>query len=126
MNDLGIMVDISHVSDKTFYDVIAATRTPVIASHSSCKVFANMPRNMTDDMISALAKNGGVIHINFHEGFLDQAYVDARAKCQAEFDKQEADANAKFKDDPAGLAREMRRITALQEERLPRPGVAKV
>jgi membrane dipeptidase len=71
MNRLGMMVDISHVSDKTFYDVLAASTAPVIASHSSCRALAGVPRNMTDDMLRALAKNGGVVHINFFEGFLD-------------------------------------------------------
>ena len=60
MNRLGMMVDISHVADKTFYDALALTKAPVIASHSSCRAIANHPRNMTDDMMRALAKNGGV------------------------------------------------------------------
>jgi len=72
MNRLGMIVDISHVSDKTFYDTLAVTTKPVIASHSSCRALSEVPRNMTDDMIRALAKNGGVIAINFGEGFLNQ------------------------------------------------------
>ncbi len=71
MNRLGMMVDVSHVSDKTFYDAIAVSTKPVIASHSSCRALSDVPRNMTDDMIRALAKNGGVIGINFGEGFLN-------------------------------------------------------
>jgi len=71
MNRLGMLVDVSHVSDKTFYDVLAVTSKPVIASHSSCRAISGVPRNMTDDMIRALAKNGGVIGINFGEGFLN-------------------------------------------------------
>jgi len=71
MNRLGMIVDISHVSDKTFYDALAVTTKPVIASHSSCRALSDVPRNMTDDMIRALAKNGGVIAINFGEGFLN-------------------------------------------------------
>jgi membrane dipeptidase len=71
MNRLGMIVDISHVSDKTFYDVLSVTTKPVIASHSSCRAISDVPRNMTDDMIRALAKNGGVIGINFGEGFLN-------------------------------------------------------
>src|SRR5439155_16287345 len=71
MNRLGMIVDISHVSDKTFYDVLSVTAKPVIASHSSCRELSDVPRNMTDDMIRALAKNGGVIGINFGEGFLN-------------------------------------------------------
>jgi membrane dipeptidase len=70
MNRLGIMVDISHVSDSTFYDVMKLTKTPVIASHSSCRALCDVPRNMTDDMIKALAKNGGVIQINFVPSFV--------------------------------------------------------
>ncbi len=71
MNRIGVIVDISHVSDKTFFDVLAVTRKPVIASHSSCRALANIPRNMTDDMLRALAKNGGVAGINFGAGFLN-------------------------------------------------------
>jgi membrane dipeptidase len=70
MNRLGMMVDISHVSDSTFYQVIRLTKAPVIASHSSCRAIADVPRNMTDDMIRTLAKNGGVIHINFVPAFV--------------------------------------------------------
>jgi membrane dipeptidase len=72
MNRLGMIVDISHVSDKTFYDAVAVSTKPVIASHSSCRALADVPRNMTDDMLRALAKNGGVIGINFAPGFLNR------------------------------------------------------
>lgn len=72
MNRVGIMVDISHVSDSTFFDVIKLTTLPVIASHSSCRAFTpDFQRNMNDDMIKALGKNGGVIQINFGSAFLD-------------------------------------------------------
>lgn len=77
MNRLGMMVDISHVSDKTFYDTLEASRAPLIASHSSCRALSNIPRNMSDDMIRALAKNGGVIQINFGSDFLSQKAADA-------------------------------------------------
>jgi membrane dipeptidase len=72
MNRLGLMVDVSHVSDSTFYQVIALSRAPVIASHSSCRAFTpDWERNMSDEMIRALARNGGVIQINFGSSFLD-------------------------------------------------------
>jgi membrane dipeptidase len=71
MNRLGMIVDVSHVSDKTFYDVLAVSTQPVIASHSSCRAISDVPRNLTDDMLRALAKNGGVAGINFGEGFLN-------------------------------------------------------
>jgi membrane dipeptidase len=70
MNRLGMIVDISHVSDKTFYGALEASRAPVFASHSSCRALADVPRNMTDDMIRALGKKQGVIQINFNCGFL--------------------------------------------------------
>lgn len=77
MNELGIMIDISHVSDSTFYQVIRMTKAPVIASHSSCRYFTpGFERNMSDEMIKALAKNGGVIQITLGSSFLDQHYRD--------------------------------------------------
>ncbi|HTU32351.1 MAG TPA: dipeptidase [Candidatus Acidoferrum sp.] len=85
MNRDGIMVDISHVSDKTFYDALAVSQAPLIASHSSCRALCNAPRNMTDDMIRALAAKGGVIQINYHVGFLSNAY---RAADTPEIDKE--------------------------------------
>ena len=72
MNRLGMIVDVSHVSDKTFFDTLAVTTHPVIASHSSCRALSDVPRNMTDEMLKALAKNGGVVGINFGEGFVNQ------------------------------------------------------
>ena len=72
MNRIGMIVDISHVSDKTFYDVLAVSSKPVIASHSSCFVYSDIPRNMKDDMFRALAKNGGVVGVNFGASFLNQ------------------------------------------------------
>ena len=76
MNRLGMMVDISHVSDKTFYDVLETTQAPVIASHSSLRAVCDIPRNMNDDMLRALAKNGGVVFINFNVAYLDRAAYD--------------------------------------------------
>lgn len=77
MNRVGIMVDISHVSDSTFYDVMALTKAPAIASHSSCRAFTpDWERNMNDDMIRVLADNGGVIQINFGSSFLETASQD--------------------------------------------------
>jgi membrane dipeptidase len=70
MNRLGMIVDISHVSDKSFWDVLEASRAPVFASHSSCRALCEDPRDMTDEMIRALAGKGGVIQINFNPGFL--------------------------------------------------------
>ena len=80
MNRQGIMVDISHVSDKTFYDALETSKAPLIASHSSCRALCNHVRDMSDDMIKALAAKGGVIQINYEMSFIDQAYKDASDK----------------------------------------------
>jgi len=84
MNRLGMMVDISHVSDKTFYDALETSTAPLIASHSSCRALAGHARNMTDDMLRALAKKGGVVHINFYEGFLDSGFEARSSALRAE------------------------------------------
>lgn len=70
MNRLGMMIDVSHVSDKTFYDVLVLSKAPVIASHSNCRALCDFPRNMTDEMIRALAAKGGVIQVNFVSDYL--------------------------------------------------------
>jgi membrane dipeptidase len=87
MNRLGMMVDISHVADKSFWDAIATTKAPLIASHSGARALTNHPRNMTDDMLRAVAKNGGVVQVNFYSAFVDENYRKA-----AEEQKKEREA----------------------------------
>ena len=77
MNRLGVMVDISHVSDKTFYDVLEVSKAPLLASHSSCRAICDAARNMTDQMMKDLAAKGGVVQINYHVGFLSQEFRNA-------------------------------------------------
>jgi membrane dipeptidase len=86
MNRLGMIVDVSHVSDKTFADVLEVSKAPVFASHSDCRAICDAPRNMTDDMIRALAAKGGVIQINYHVSFLSQEFRNAE-KAHPEWDK---------------------------------------
>lgn len=74
MNQLGIMVDVSHLGEQSFWDVINMTTKPIIASHSSVHALAPVPRNLKDEQIKAVAKNGGVIQVNFYSGFLDSAF----------------------------------------------------
>jgi len=98
MNKQNVLVDISHVSDKTFYDALEVSKAPLIASHSSCRAICNHPRDMTDDMIEALAAKGGVIQINYEKSFIDQAYKDASEKLTgkdvvAQFDQIVKDCN---------------------------------
>ena len=100
MNRLGMMVDISHVSDKTFFDALETSSAPLIASHSSCRALASAPRNMTDDMLRALSAKGGVVHINYFEGFLDSDFAARQSALQDLNKQQEAidDATPKFGD----------------------------
>lgn len=77
MNRLGMMVDISHVADKTFWDVMDVSKAPVIASHSCARALSDHPRNMTDDMLRAVGKNGGVVMVNFYSQFVDDNYRKA-------------------------------------------------
>ena len=86
MNRLGVMVDISHVSDKTFYDALETSKAPLIASHSSCRAICDAPRNMTDQMMKDLAAKGGVVQVNYHVGFLSQEFRDAE-KANPELNK---------------------------------------
>jgi membrane dipeptidase len=86
MNRLGVIVDISHVSDKTFYDALEVSKAPLIASHSSCRAICDAPRNMTDQMMKDLAAKGGAIQINYHVGFLSQEFRDAE-KANPELNK---------------------------------------
>lgn len=92
MNDLGMIVDVSHISDKAFFHVIETSRAPVIATHSSCRALCRHPRNMTDDMLRALAKNGGVCMINFFSAFISDAVAEAmmHAGKRAKTDRPEA------------------------------------
>jgi membrane dipeptidase len=91
MNRIGMIVDVSHVSDKTFYDALAVSSKPVIASHSSCRALADFPRNMSDDMLRALAKNGGVVGVNFYSAYLNQKDADLGRQMIAAHNKREPD-----------------------------------
>ncbi len=111
MNRLGMMVDISHVSDKTFFDVIETTQVPLIASHSSARALASHARNMTDDMIRATAQQGGVVHINYYNGFLDDDYA-ARSSSWSEGKESEGDIHENHAGDPAAIEQAIRARSA--------------
>ena len=119
MNRLGMMVDISHVADKTFWDAIATTKAPVIASHSSARALVDAPRNMTDDMLRAVAKNGGVVQVNFFSGFDDQNFRNAML-AQA---KDQAAAVQKYEDD---LKAQGKPVNYVDVDRIEREWTAKI
>ena len=128
MNRLGMMVDISHVSDHTFYRTLVITRAPVIASHSNARALCDAPRNMTDDMLRAVANSGGpnskggVIDVNFYSGFVSQAYRDADKAQQPEVDKAIADLKAKNKAEGKETSQtEIDKLTHMYGDRIPRP-----
>jgi membrane dipeptidase len=118
MNRLGMIVDISHVSDKTFYDVLETSQSPVIASHSSLRAVCDIPRNMNDDMLRALAKKGGVVFINFNAAYLDKAAYDVFDPLRSVRDKEIADMTAKNRTNPERFAMK-RAIQKKYREKLP-------
>ena len=119
MNRLGMMVDISHVSDKTFWDAIATTKAPVIASHSSARALVNAPRNMTDDMLKAVAKNGGVVDVNFYSGFDDENFRKAN-------DAQATDMAAAVQKFIEGQKAQGKPVDYIQVDRIEREWMAKI
>jgi len=128
MNRLGMMVDISHVADRTFYRTLAVSRAPVFASHSSARALCDHPRNMTDEMLRAVARfgrhrsTGGVVQVNFFSGFVSQEYWDAWKALKPKVDKIVADRQARAKAagrDPNSVRRD--RIERRFADKIPRP-----
>ena len=122
MNRLGMMIDVSHVSDKTFDDVLAATRAPIIASHSCARVLCNSARNLTDDQLRALSANGGLCMVNFYSAFVDETYRQAQTSIKAERSAAnraaEAEYAAKGEPLPFHISNQIDREFA---DRIPRP-----
>src|SRR5215831_2105741 len=108
MNRLGMIVDISHVSDKTFWDALEVSKAPIFASHSSCRAISPAPRNMTDEMIAALGKKHGVVQINFSCDFLNAEVFRAGEASRAAMTKLRDELIKKYEGDPQGLQKAMR------------------
>jgi membrane dipeptidase len=122
MNRLGMLVDVSHVADKTFYDAVAISKAPILASHSSARALTNAPRNMTDDMLKAIARNNGVVMVNFFSGFIDENFRKAEEAERKDMDAAVRDFIAREK--AAGKAPQYIDTEPIQEQwlaRIPRP-----
>ena len=127
MNRLGIMVDVSHVSDKTFWDIIETSTKPVIATHSGVRSIVNVPRNLTDDQLRALAGTGGLCAVVFYPRFIEPGWQDAQRKVDAEIAPLVTEASRRAKGTPAQkkLARDRVREREYAK-RLPPVSVARV
>jgi membrane dipeptidase len=124
MNRLGMMVDISHTADKTFWDALETSSAPIIASHSSCRAISNHTRNMTDEMIKALAAKRGTMQINFDCSYLSQRYNDASRPLQASM-REQYQVAMKI-EDPAAKAAAIEKLRAEFTEKLPPATLADV
>ena len=122
MNRLGMVVDLSHVSDRTFSDVLAITRAPAMASHSCCRALCDSPRNLTCEMIRALAAGGGVVQITFHTTFVSQAHAGAHRLHLAECEARAQEIHAQHSGNQARLLIEEQRLcqAMIGEGKLPR------
>ena len=112
MNRIGMLVDISHVSDKTMSDVLDISTAPVIASHSSARALAARPRNIPDELLRRIAKNGGVVMINFYPVFIDQKAIEASAARDARLKSQRDALREQFKNDQKRLEEELDKLNA--------------
>jgi membrane dipeptidase len=128
INRLGMMVDVSHVSDRTFFRTLIISRAPVIASHSNARALCDAPRNMTDDMLRAIANSGGpdskggVVQVNFFSGFVSQQYRDAMLKMQPEVEKEvQAYEDKADADGREATPQEIAKIQRAILDRIPRP-----
>jgi membrane dipeptidase len=119
MQRIGMLVDVSHVSDDTFWSVMKVAKTPVIASHSSSRAIADNRRNLTDDMLRGLAKNGGVAMVNFWSYFLSAEYGKAAGKWFEKNGKAFAELRARYRDDPLTFRVELEKLRA-QGEPMPK------
>ena len=110
MNRLGMLVDVSHVSDKTMSDVLDVSTAPIIASHSSARALSNHPRNIPDELLRRIAKNGGVVMVNFYPVFIDQKAYDADRARDERLKPQMDSLKERFKDDPTRLEDETKKL----------------
>ena len=127
MNRLGMMVDVSHLSDKAFWDIVNTSTKPVIATHSGCRAITNVPRNLTDEMITALAKTGGVVNVIFYPEHIEPGYSEKKKKVDAEIAALVQRASDEEKGDAAHKKLARDRVRAQEYlKRLPAVSVSRI
>jgi len=125
MNRLGMMIDLAHASDQAFYDVIETSRAPIINTHAACRAVANHPRNLTDDMLRALARNGRLLGVAYYAAMLDDGYR-ARLPELAEIGKRRAEAARQFCDDKPRLSEAVWRLNQEEGKIVPLPPLSRL
>ncbi len=125
MNRLGMMVDLSHASDQAFYDAIDTSNAPILNTHAACRSVANHPRNLTDDMLKALARNGGVLGVAYYGGMLDDAYR-ARFPELAQISRKRAEVRKQFGSDKKRLSEELWKIELEEVETIGQPSLSRL
>jgi len=126
LNRLGVMVDVSHVADKTFWDALEVSRAPLVASHSSCRALCNAPRNMTDEMIKAMAAKGGVIQITYVDAFLSQELRDAQEAVREERERRTREIQERYPTDETARREAMRQLSQELRTRMPKVSWEKI
>lgn len=125
MNRLGMMADLSHASDQAFYDAIEVSRAPILNTHAACRSLANHPRNLTDDMLKALARNGGVLGVAYYSGMLDDAHR-ARFAELAGIGKQRGEARKQFAGDRKRLSEELWKLNLAEVKQIGQPPLSRL
>jgi len=125
MNRLGMMIDLAHASDQAFYDTIAVSKAPILNTHAACRSLANHPRNLTDDMLKALAKNGGVLGVAYYGGMLDDAYR-ARFPELAEIGRKRVEVSRQFSGDKKRLGQELWKLNLEEVKKIGQPKMSRL
>jgi len=125
MNRLGMMVDMSHASDQSFYDAIETSKAPILNTHAACRKIANHPRNLTDDMLKVLARNGGVLGVAYYGGMLDDDYR-ARFPQLVEINRKRQEVGEQFKNDKKRLAEELWALNLAEVKTIGQPSLSRL
>jgi membrane dipeptidase len=125
MNRIGMMVDLSHASDQTFYDAVETSKAPIVNSHAACRRIANHPRNLTDDMLKALARNGGVLGVAYYGGMLDDEYRARFPQLEA-INRRRREVTEQFRNDKKRLSQELWTLNLEEVKTIGQPALSRL